>query len=208
MASVRDVGGVGGPGHPDDPGGALEIRVRPMDVADLDQVIAIERASFTMPWTLDTFRGLLRRADADLFVADVADGPASEGSAADGSAVEGSTSEGSTAEGSAADGSTAGRRVVAYAAVWMVVDQAELGDIAVAAEWRRRGIARRLIDTVLEHVGRRGVREIFLEVRPSNHEARRLYERYGFEAIGRRKNYYSSPREDALVLRRPVVPGP
>jgi [ribosomal protein S18]-alanine N-acetyltransferase len=178
MASVRDVGGMGGPGHPDDPGGAPEIRVRPMDVADLDQVIAIERASFTMPWTLDTFRGLLRRADADLFVAEVADGP------------------------------VAGRRVVAYAAVWMVVDQAELGDIAVAAEWRRRGIARRLMDTVLEHVGRRGVREIFLEVRPSNHEARRLYERYGFAAIGRRKNYYSSPREDALVLRRPVVPGP
>jgi [ribosomal protein S18]-alanine N-acetyltransferase len=203
MASVRDVGGVGGPGHPDDPGGALEIRVRPMDVADLDQVIAIERASFTMPWTLDTFRGLLRRTDADLFVADVADGPVADGPVAEGPAAEGPASAGSASEGSAA-----GRRVVAYAAVWMVVDQAELGDIAVAAEWRRRGIAKRLIDTVLEHVGRRGVREIFLEVRPSNHEARRLYERYGFEAIGRRKNYYNSPREDALVLRRPVVPGP
>jgi [ribosomal protein S18]-alanine N-acetyltransferase len=173
MASVRDVGGVGGPGHADDPGGALEVRVRPMEAADLDQVMAIERASFTMPWTLDTFRGLLRRADANLFVAEVAGG-----------------------------------LVVAYAAVWMVVDQAELGDIAVAAEWRRRGIARRLMDAVLEHVARRGVREIFLEVRPSNHEARRLYERYGFVAIGRRKNYYSSPREDALVLRREVVPGP
>jgi [ribosomal protein S18]-alanine N-acetyltransferase len=203
MASVRDVGGVGGPGHPDDPGGALEIRVRPMDVADLDQVIAIERASFTMPWTLDTFRGLLRRADADLFVAEVADGPV-----ADGPVTDGPVADGPVAEGPAAEGSAAGRRVVAYAAVWMVVDQAELGDIAVAAEWRRRGIARRLMDTVLEHVERRGVREIFLEVRPSNHEARRLYERYGFEAIGRRKNYYSSPREDALVLRRPVVPGP
>jgi [ribosomal protein S18]-alanine N-acetyltransferase len=186
MASARSVGELG---HLDDRGDAVEVRIREMVAADLDRVIAIERASFTTPWTLDTFQGLLRRADADLFVAQVADGPA----AVDGSAV---------ADGAAvADGP-----VVAYAAVWMVVDQAELGDIAVAKEWRGRGIAKQLMDKVLDHVGRRGVREIFLEVRPSNHEARRLYERYGFEAIGRRKNYYSRPREDALVLRRPVVP--
>jgi [ribosomal protein S18]-alanine N-acetyltransferase len=174
MASAR---GVGELGHLHDRGDAVEVRIREMVAADLDRVIAIERASFTTPWTLDTFQGLLRRADADLFVAEVADGPV-------------------VAEGP----------VVAYAAVWMVVDQAELGDIAVAEEWRGRGIAKQLMDTVLDHVGRRGVREIFLEVRPSNHEARRLYERYGFVPIGRRKNYYSRPREDALVLRRAVVP--
>jgi [ribosomal protein S18]-alanine N-acetyltransferase len=193
MASVRDVGGVSGAGHPDDPAGAPEIRVRPMAAADLDRVLAIERASFTMPWTLDTFRGLLRRSDADLFVAEMA---------------EGQIVAGDIAAGKTTAGETAGRQVVAYAAVWTVVDQAELGDIAVAAEWRGRGIAKQLMDTVLEHVGRRGVREIFLEVRPSNHEARRLYERYGFVPIGRRKGYYSRPREDALVLRRPVKAGP
>lgn len=168
---MGDAGGVGDMSGAGDMGdtGELSVRVREMAVADLDAVMRIERASFTMPWTLETFRGLLRRTDADLFVAEVAEGP-----------------------------------VVAYAVVWMVVDQAELGDIAVAEAWRGLGIARRLIDTVLERLGRRGVREVFLEVRLSNLAARRLYEAYGFEEVGRRKNYYSRPREDALVLRRAV----
>jgi [ribosomal protein S18]-alanine N-acetyltransferase len=168
---MGDAGGVGDRSEPGDMGD-LRVRVREMATTDLDAVMRIERASFTMPWTLDTFRGLLRRTDADLFVAEVAGGP-----------------------------------VVAYAVVWMVVDQAELGDIAVAEAWRGLGIARRLIDTVLERLGRRGVREVFLEVRPSNVAARRLYERYGFAEVGRRKNYYSRPREGALVLRRAVGPG-
>jgi [ribosomal protein S18]-alanine N-acetyltransferase len=144
------------------------IRIRPMVESDLSAVTAIERASFTMPWTLDTFQGLLRRFDSHLFVAEAAG------------------------------------EVVAYAVVWIVVDQAELGDIAVVEGWRRRGIGRRLLETVLERVRSRGVRELFLEVRVSNHEARNLYERYGFVEVGRRKDYYSTPREDALVLRRKI----
>jgi [ribosomal protein S18]-alanine N-acetyltransferase len=144
-----------------------EVRVRRMSYADLAMVMEIERASFTMPWTEETFRGLLRRSDSLLWVAE------------------------SKREG-----------VVGYAAVWIVLDQAELGDIAVADGWRRRGVGRRLLETVLEAMAERSVRELYLEVRPSNREARRLYERYGFEEVGRRKDYYARPREDALVLRR------
>lgn len=160
-------GGTGGTGSTGERG-VGEVRIRAMTDADLGAVMAIEKASFTMPWTKDTFRGLLRRADSHLFVAE--------------------------AEGA----------VVAYAAVWIVLDQAELGDIAVAAAWRRRGIARRLVETVLDLVRDHGVRELFLEVRPSNHGARALYERYGFIEVGRRTHYYARPREDALVLRRAI----
>ncbi len=151
------------------------VRVRAMVEADLDAVMSIETASFTMPWTLDTFRGMLERTDSHLFVAEAASGP-------DGAVV-----------------------VVGYAVVWIVVDQAELGDIAVSPEWRGHGIGRGLLETVLDRVREQRVRELFLEVRPSNHGARALYERYGFVEIGRRKDYYSRPREDALVLRRAVT---
>jgi [ribosomal protein S18]-alanine N-acetyltransferase len=154
-----------------------EIRVRAMESSDLERVLEIERASFTMPWTESTFRGLLRRRDAHLFVA-----------------------EASRAQPDAS-GSAAGY-VAGYAVVWVVVDQAELGDIAVERGWRGRGLGRLLLETVLDRARREGVRELFLEVRPSNEGARRLYERYGFEEVGRRRNYYSEPREDALVLRR------
>lgn len=97
--------------------------------------------------------------------------------------------------------------VVGYAAVWMVADQAELGDIAVADGWRCRGIGTRLLETVLEAMARAGIRDLFLEVRVSNESAQRLYGRHGFEEVGRRTGYYTRPKEDALVLRRRVGSG-
>ncbi len=94
-----------------------------------------------------------------------------------------------------------GGRVVGYAAVWMVADQAELGDLAVEESARGLGIGRLLLRTVLREMPALGVRDLFLEVRVSNTVARRLYERHGFEEVGRRPGYYTRPREDALVLR-------
>lgn len=139
-----------------------------MQEGDLTAVMEIERGAFTVPWTPATFRGLLRRPDTVVLVAEV---PGD---------------------------------VVGYAATWMVVDQAELGDIAVAEPYRGRGIGQRLLDEVLVVVAQRGIKELFLEVRVSNTRARRLYERNGFTLVGQRPAYYSKPREDALVLRRVV----
>jgi [ribosomal protein S18]-alanine N-acetyltransferase len=101
----------------------------------------------------------------------------------------------------------AGDEVVGYAAYWTVLDQSELGNVAVTPAWRGRGIGERLVAEVLRLAGSAGVREVFLEVRPSNAGARRLYERFGFTQVGRRRNYYQEPAEDALVLRRPMRTG-
>lgn len=92
--------------------------------------------------------------------------------------------------------------VVGYTAVWIVLDQAELGDIAVDEPWRGKGVGERLITGVFDLVRERGVRELYLEVRVSNERARRLYDRHGFRLVGRRPGYYVRPREDALVLRK------
>jgi [ribosomal protein S18]-alanine N-acetyltransferase len=162
------------------PGAVRGIGIRAMATGDLDAVLAIERQAFTMPWNRETFLGLLRQKDATLLVAE-APGPDNPGSA---------------------QGHDFPAAVVGYAVVWRVMDQAELGDIAVADGWRRRGIGRCLLEAVLRLAAEQGVRELFLEVRPSNTEARRLYERYGFVEVGRRKDYYVRPQEDALVLRR------
>jgi len=59
-----------------------------------------------------------------------------------------------------------------------------------------------MLDAVLIELGHRGVRAAFLEVRESNTAARALYGSRGFREIGRRKNYYRRPVEDALVMRR------
>ncbi|HET7321714.1 MAG TPA: ribosomal protein S18-alanine N-acetyltransferase [Longimicrobiaceae bacterium] len=91
--------------------------------------------------------------------------------------------------------------LVGYAVCWTILDQAELGNVAVAPECRGRGVGRRLVQAALARVRERGAAECFLEVRASNEAARILYERSGFEPIGRRRRYYSRPTEDAVVMR-------
>jgi len=78
-----------------------------------------------------------------------------------------------------------------------VPDEAEILNLSVAPEHRRRGIGSALLQAFLR--GRRG--RVFLEVRPSNAAARRLYQRFGFTASGRRSSYYQSPTEDAIILQ-------
>lgn len=92
--------------------------------------------------------------------------------------------------------------LIGYAVCWTVADQAELGNVAVAPEARGGGVGGALVRAVLERVVRRGARECFLEVRESNTGAQTLYRRLGFQAVGRRRNYYSLPQEDALVMRK------
>ena len=130
-----------------------EVTIRRMEAHDLGRVLDIERRSYTMPWTEATFRGLLRRTDADLFVAE-----------------------------------TLELDVTAYAVFWAVLDQGEL------------------LDAVARRARERGVRELFLEVRVSNNTARQLYQSYGFREVGRRRNYYMEPVEDALVMRKDLEP--
>jgi ribosomal-protein-alanine N-acetyltransferase len=91
--------------------------------------------------------------------------------------------------------------VVGYAILWCVLDQGELANIAIAAGHRGAGLGAHLLRHVLDVARARGVARVFLEVRASNRAALGLYSRFGFDEVGRRKNYYERPREDALVLR-------
>ncbi len=90
----------------------------------------------------------------------------------------------------------------AYLAAWFVADEGEVATLAVAAQYRGRGMATRLLESVLAEAGRRGAATLYLEVRESNEAARRLYASHGFEEVGRRRHYYRRPREDARVLRK------
>jgi ribosomal-protein-alanine N-acetyltransferase len=93
-----------------------------------------------------------------------------------------------------------GSGVLGYAVLWCVLDQGELANIAIRPDLRGQGLGARLLSAVLETCRRRGVAHLFLEVRDSNVAALALYERFGFAVVGRRKNYYQHPREDARVM--------
>jgi ribosomal-protein-alanine N-acetyltransferase len=144
------------------------IVIRAMRPDDLVDVLAIEHVAYSTPWPESSFRGLLDRDDADLFIAEI------------------------------------GGEVAGYAVCWAVLEQGELGNIAVSPRWRRRGVATRLLSAVIEAMRDRGVVELFLEVRLSNDAAQQLYRRFGFREVGRRRGYYTSPVEDALVMRREI----
>ncbi len=92
--------------------------------------------------------------------------------------------------------------LVGYAVMMLGADEAHLLNLSIAASYQRRGFGGRLLEHLMRLARERGVRTLFLEVRPSNVAARRLYGRYGFTQIGLRKRYYParSGREDALVL--------
>ncbi len=83
-----------------------------------------------------------------------------------------------------------------------VAAEAEIHDLAVHPAFRRRGLARALVEHALREAARAGARTCWLEVRIGNRAARALYDALGFAAAGRRRGYYSAPAEDALRLRR------
>lgn len=95
-----------------------------------------------------------------------------------------------------------GDTVAGYVGSQTVMGETDMMNIAVAPAFRRKGIARALIQALLRELARRGSRCLTLEVRASNAPARALYESLGFAQVGRRPNYYRNPKEDALILRK------
>ena len=96
-------------------------------------------------------------------------------------------------------------KVVGYAGLLVVADEGYITNVAVFPEYRRRGIAAQIIDVFCKFAQGNHLAFLTLEVRPSNTAAIELYHSFGFEQVGRRKNYYDLPKEDALILTRNFV---
>jgi ribosomal-protein-alanine N-acetyltransferase len=91
-------------------------------------------------------------------------------------------------------------RIAGYIVARETAGELHINNVAVRAEYRRRGIGAALLGRVLQEARRRKANAAFLEVRSANRAAQALYEKCGFKAIARRADYYSEPREDAVVM--------
>ncbi len=139
--------------------------ISPMRPEDLDEVVAIERASFGMPWSRGAFLyEIEQNRVARCWVLRDDD------------------------------------RVAAYLCLWEIGDEVHVTNIAVHPDRRRRGLARVLLGAILEDGRSRRLKSVTLEVRPTNDEARTLYESFGFRVVGRRRGYYYDTGEDALIM--------
>lgn len=87
-----------------------------------------------------------------------------------------------------------------YAGVIYILEEGHVTNLAVRVSERRQGVAARLLLRLIEESAGRGIRFLTLEVRRSNHPAIRLYEKFGFTAIGERRRYYLDDDEDALIM--------
>jgi [ribosomal protein S18]-alanine N-acetyltransferase len=148
------------------------VTIEPMNDQDIEQVFAIEQASFSSPWKPDGFRTEMDRAPSVCLV--VREGPT----------------------------------IYGYAVFWLIPPEIHLLNIAVHPGMRGRGLGTLLLDYLKEYGREVGAEHVYLEVRPSNESARKLYRQAGFVHAGLRKNYYAAEKEDALLLTLDLsIPG-
>lgn len=156
------------------PAETMRLVIEPLRREDIPEIGDIERESFPTPWPASAYRRELDNRLARYFVVrEVL--PGDEG------------------------GSPFGR-ILGAAGVWVVLDEAHLTTIAVRASRRGEGFGERLLQHAIEVATDLGADSLTLEVRVSNEPAQALYRKYGFEVVGRRKNYYTDVREDALIM--------
>ena len=154
------------------PESEIEVRIAPMRERDLEEILSIEGASFSCPWTREMFRHELAASVSWCFVAKERQGEHAYPDAG----------------------------ILGYICCWMIKGEMQISNLAVHPTWRRRGIGGALLGFALRFGRRRGAKEVFLEVRASNTVAQRLYQGLGFKVVGRRKGYYQFPPEDALIM--------
>lgn len=92
--------------------------------------------------------------------------------------------------------------LIGYVGSQSVMDEADMMNLAVDANYRRQGIGEQLVASLVDHLKQLNVHSLTLEVRSSNTSAIKLYEKNGFTIVGKRPGYYQKPKEDALILRK------
>lgn len=144
-----------------------------MRITDLPAIMAIERRSYSLPWTESVFRRELEELPQShlLVVEDAAGGDEELGLA-----------------------------IIGYAVWWEVVDECHIANVTVSPAARRQGVGRYLVEEMMRTAKQMGIVRATLEVRVSNEEAITLYEKCGFTSVAIRQRYYPDNNEDALVM--------
>ena len=98
-------------------------------------------------------------------------------------------------------------RVAGYAGLQVILDEGYITNVAVRPDCRRQGVAGQILQVFLDFAQAQGLAFLTLEVRASNYGAIALYGSRGFRGMGRRKNYYEHPREDAIIMTKEFTHG-
>lgn len=163
---------------------------------DIDEVARIERRSFTSPWPMAAYRRELRRTEQNTYLVLRTDPETHHADDERGGVLAHLPFGGLLRRDAGGDAP----RIVGFAGMWQLYDEAHVTTIAVDPELRGRGFGEALFVALLAEATKRGTTWLSLEVRASNRIAQRLYEKYELTTYSRRKGYYTNDGEDALVM--------
>ena len=178
--------------------------IRELSEADLEQAVCLEQECFgSQAWSGQALLDAVRNENALYLAAFETCAPA--GSASTDPVLVNSAPKKPASGNPAPEPSDPEAPVLAgCCGVWLSFEEGEIMNVAVRREYRRRGVAGRLMKELLSRAEKRGAARFILEVREGNLPAIRLYESLGFLHAGRRKNFYSDPAEDALIMIKEI----
>ncbi|MBE6063167.1 MAG: ribosomal-protein-alanine N-acetyltransferase [Clostridium butyricum] len=142
----------------------MNVHIRLMTDADIDDIVEISSLSFSHSWSKSSYEHELQNSLAKYFVAEI------------------------------------NNKVVGFIGTWIIVDESHITNVAVHPDFRKNGIALKLINTMIAYCKDRGCIAYTLEVRAGNIPAILLYEKCGFKQDGIRKGYYQDNNEDAILM--------
>lgn len=143
----------------------MQLNIGEMLPEHLDQVLEIEKMSFPLPWSRQSFEFEIMQNEFAHYIVVMND-----------------------------------QKVLGYAGLWVVLDEAHVTNVAVHPDFRGNRIGFLLMKEIMRRASLKGAYKITLEVRPSNAIALKLYRSLGFKELGLRKKYYSDNNEDAIIM--------
>ncbi len=143
----------------------MNVRLRIMEMTDLNSVIAIENSIYPDPWDAEMFFHEINQPNSYVLE------------------------------------NVKNKSIIGYLCGFRVLDEFSIMNIAIACRYQNQGYGSMLLKSIVEELGKKGCRDFFLEVRVSNNPAISVYTKLGFYVIGRRRNHYRQPPEDALIMR-------
>lgn len=146
------------------------LHIRRMTLADVDQVHMIDQLSFSLPWSINSYRFEL--TENKTTIAQVGELNFKNETAI----------------------------IVAMSITWLIADEAHIATIAVHPRYRRMGIGKKVLSAALQEAIQGGARIATLEVRQSNLAAMNMYTQFGLKVEGRRPRYYQDTQEDAIIM--------
>ncbi|MEL7566080.1 MAG: ribosomal protein S18-alanine N-acetyltransferase [Dehalobacterium sp.] len=96
-------------------------------------------------------------------------------------------------------------KIIGYGGMWIIIDEAHITNVAVHPDYRGKKVGEALMLHLIAQALIKGALRMTLEVRPSNIAAQSLYQRMGFEAVGRRRGYYTDTKEDAIIMWKTLI---